>query len=235
MIMKKIMLFVLLLFSSFLFNNLTVSNAENSENSTVGIAKTIAEREKEEYMKRYQEMYQKSLIQQIEFESEVIIPDYVDFKYIEYAYNLSNELGLQPRTVFRLIYKESCFRDTVVSPAGAQGLMQLMPETRKAYYNLLRIDTLNLDKNEEDIYIGSMYLKDLHEFWRERGNSDNFSWKLSLASYNAGKGKVLRYKGIPPYKETTNFVAFILRAHSNPKFYANILKRNENTNNKDRS
>jgi len=225
MIMKKSILFLMLLFSSFLFNNTPVSNAENSDNNEI---KTIYEREKEEYMKMYQEIYQKSLIQQIEFESEIIIPDYIEFKYVEYTYNLANQFGLSSRTVFRLMYKESSFVDTIKSPVGAEGLMQLMPKTRSTYYDLLRVDTLNLDKNQEDIYIGMYLLKELQAFWTERGNSEKYSWKLCLASYNAGKGKVLQYKGIPPYKETMDFVIFILKPHSNPVFYANILSKNEN-------
>jgi soluble lytic murein transglycosylase-like protein len=132
------------------------------------------------------------------------------------------------------MFKESSFIDTVMSPVGAKGLMQLMPDTRKTYYELLRVDTLNLDKNQEDIYIGMNMLLDLQAYWTDRGNSEKYSWKLSLASYNAGKGRVLQYKGIPPYKETQDFVVFILKAHSNPVFYANILQKNENSL-KDRS
>jgi soluble lytic murein transglycosylase-like protein len=93
---------------------------------------------------------------------------------------------------------------------------------------LLRTDTLNLDKNEEDIYIGLTYLRDLYDFWHQRGNSEKTSWKLSLASYNAGKGRVLQYKGIPPFTETQNFVAFISKVHSNPVFLANYTRKYDN-------
>ncbi|MFA5207087.1 MAG: lytic transglycosylase domain-containing protein [Candidatus Paceibacterota bacterium] len=228
--MKKIMLFFFLLFSSFFFSNITVSNAENTENGAKRMTEMIVDREKEEYIRMYNEIYQKSLIQQIEFESEILIPDYIDFKYVEYAYNLANQLGFSTRTVFRLIFKESSFIDTINSPAGANGLMQLMPETRILYRKNLRTDTLNLDKNQEDIYIGLNILKNQYEYWRGRGNSENYSWKLSLATYNAGIVAVNKYKGIPPYKETTDFITFILKTHSNPTFYANILKREKNEN-----
>jgi hypothetical protein len=185
--------------------------------------------EEEKYFIMYQEIYKKSLIQQIEFESEILIPDYIDFKYVEYIYNLSNELGLSRRMIFRLVYKESTFRDNVISPAGAKGLMQLMPDTRTSYAKILCVDTLNLDKNQEDILIGMYYIKELYEFWTERGNSSNYSLKLSFASYNAGQGKVLYYKGIPPYIETTEFVNFIVKPHSNPVFYSNILEKADNS------
>jgi soluble lytic murein transglycosylase-like protein len=111
---------------------------------------------------------------------------------------------------------------------GAYGLMQLMPATKQMYQALLRTDTLNLDKNEEDIYIGLNYLKDLYSFWKGKGNLDKVSWRLALASYNAGKGNVLKYKGIPPYQQTIDFVSFIYRAHSNPDFYASYIKKYEN-------
>jgi hypothetical protein len=84
---------------------------------------------------------------------------------------------------------------------------------------------LNLDRNQEDIYIGMNYLKDSYAFWHNRGNNDKISWKLGLASYNAGRGRVLQYKGIPPYKETQDFVTFILKAHSNPQFFANYTQK----------
>jgi len=230
MIMKKTMLFLILLFSSFVSNYTPVGNAENSDADGKKMAQILIDREKEEYIRMYNEIYQRSLIQQIEFESEVIIPKYFDFKYVEYTYNLSNQLQLSARMVFRLMFKESSFIDTVKSPVGANGLMQLMPETRQLYAENLRTDTLNLDKNQEDIYIGLNILKSQYEYWRGRGNSEKYSWKLSLATYNAGIVAVKKYKGIPPYKETNDFIVFILKSHSNPIFYANILKREKNEN-----
>ena len=226
--MKKFTLFLFLLFSSFGFEGGTASNAENTENTKEKASEMLIDLEKEQYIKMYQEIYESSMIQQIEFESEVMIPDYIEFKYVEYTYNVANQLGLSARVAFRLMFKESSFIDTIVSPKGAYGLMQLMPDTRDSYYEMLRVDTLNLDKNQEDIYIGLNIVKDMYAFWRERGNSDKYSWKLSLASYNAGKGNVLKYQGIPPYKETNDFVIFILKPHSNPIFYANILNKKKN-------
>jgi len=221
--MKKLLLLIFLLFSSFVFNGVTISNAEQNLNEKTPIdimlEKRITEMEKE--------MYMKALTQYIEFDAEIIIPDYFDSQYVEYTFNLSDTLDIPARTTFRLIYRESCFRDTIVSSMGAKGLMQLMPDTRSTYYDLLRVDTLHLDNNQEDIYIGLNMLKDLYGFWVSRGNSKIYSWKLALASYNAGKGKVIYYKGIPPYKETTDFINFILKSHSNPQFFANYSKKYE--------
>lgn len=173
------------------------------------------------------EMYLKDIINYVEVESEIIIPDHFDTKYIEYIFNTASQLEIPIRVAFRLIYTESRFKDNLISPAGAEGLMQLMPETRSAYMKKLQLNTLNLDRNQEDIYIGLYYLNELHSFWMSRGNSYEYSWKLSLASYNAGKGKVLKYKGIPPYKETAAFVKFIFKSHSNPKLSTNYGKKYE--------
>jgi soluble lytic murein transglycosylase-like protein len=199
---------------------------EKIANESVENAKEDAER----YMKMYQEIYEKSLIQQIEFESEVVIPEYFDFKYVEYTYKLSSEVGIDNRILFRLIFQESRFKENATSEVGAKGLMQLMPDTRREYYKKFRVDTLDLDRNQEDIYIGARYLLDLQEMWHTRGNSDKVLLKLSLAAYNAGPAKVILYKGIPPYKQTIDFVTFILKPHSNPVFYSNILQKSGKKN-----
>jgi hypothetical protein len=192
------------------------------EGMNVNEAKLEAER----YMKMYQEIYEKSVVQQIEFESEIVIPEHIDFKYVEYTYQTAQNLNISPRVAFRLMFKESSFIDTVKSKVGAEGLMQLMPDTRKKFYDELRLDTMRLDKNQEDIYIGLYYITWLQDFWKERGNSEKTLLRLSIASYNAGYGNVIKHKGIPPYKETQDFVTFILKPHSNPTFYANIVNKN---------
>jgi soluble lytic murein transglycosylase-like protein len=220
--MKKFLLFLFLLFSSFVFTNTTGSNTSSGGNDEMNRLLT----EKIEELQK--QLYVQGLIQYIEYESEVVIPDYIDTKYVEYIYKMADTLKIPTRIAFRLVYKESSFIDTVTSPAGAHGLMQLMPTTKQMYQTLLRTDTLNLDYNQEDIYIGLNYLKDLYSFWLDRKNPEKVSWRLSLASYNAGKGRVLQYKGIPPYQQTIDFVAFIYKSHSNPDFYASFIRKYEN-------
>jgi soluble lytic murein transglycosylase-like protein len=195
------------------------------ETSNMVLIDTETKAEYEKYAKMYQEIYKESLIQQIEFEAEVLIPDNFPFKYVEYAYKVSQQIGIPTRVMFRLIFRESSFDDNVISSAGALGLMQLMPDTRDTYYKNLRVDTMKLDINQADIYIGANYIKDLQEFWRDRGNSEKTLMSLALASYNAGPAKVIKYKGVPPYKDTRDFITFILKPHSNPVFYANILRK----------
>lgn len=100
-----------------------------------------------------------------------------------------------------VIAVESCFRRKAVSPAGAQGLMQLMPATADRFGVA---DSFNAKQN---ILAGSRYLKWLLN--RFDGNM-----KYALAGYNAGEGRVDQYKGIPPYKETRNYVKNVLAIYS---------------------
>jgi soluble lytic murein transglycosylase-like protein len=199
--MKKFMLLLIILISTIFINGPT-GVAENDTNNNPTIKK----------VKR--EIYLKNMIQEIESKSEITIPNYVDIKYIEYMYDLSKKLELSTRMVFRLIYRESLFIDTIMSPEGAYGFMQVMPSTHEMYTKLLNLDSLNLDDNQKNIYIGMHMLRDLYDFWIERDDSDKISWKLSLASYNAGIGKVLFYRGIPPYKETIKYIGFVLKEPS---------------------
>ena len=105
------------------------------------------------------------------------------------------EYGLPSGLVDAVIYQESRGRMDAVSPKGAVGLMQLMPSTAA----LLGVNPYNADDN---IRGGARYL---------RQQIDRFgSIPLALAAYNAGPGAVLRYGGIPPFRETQNYVTTIL-------------------------
>lgn len=105
-----------------------------------------------------------------------------------------------------VIAVESCFNRKAVSPKGAQGLMQLIPDTAKRFGIK---DSFNSDSN---IKGGVRYLSFLQK--RYAGNL-----KKILAAYNAGEGKVDYYKGIPPYKETQNYVKRVLALYKtlNPR------------------
>jgi len=100
-----------------------------------------------------------------------------------------------------VIAVESCFRSKAVSPAGAEGLMQLMPATADRFGVT---DSFNAKQN---VLAGSRYLKWLLN--RFDGNM-----KYALAGYNAGEGRVDQYKGIPPYKETRSYVKNVLAIYA---------------------
>ena len=103
--------------------------------------------------------------------------------------------GLEPGLLEAVAWQESRGRMSAVSVKGALGVMQLMPGTAAELG--VRADDL-----ADNIRGGALYL---------RRQLDRFgSVPLALAAYNAGPGAVMRYGGIPPYRETQNYVANIL-------------------------
>lgn len=105
--------------------------------------------------------------------------------------------GVDENEFLALIYQESRFNPCAISSAGAIGLAQLMPGTA---------DQLGVDENniEENLRGGARY-------YRQQLRLYNDNVALALAAYNAGPGNVNRYGGIPPFKETQNYVRSIIQ------------------------
>ena len=106
-----------------------------------------------------------------------------------------------PESYIRAVMKiESNFDPRVVSPAGAVGLMQLMPFTAE------RMMVSDIFDPRQNIMGGARYLRIL-------ANAFNGDIHLTTAAYNAGEHAVVRYGGIPPYEETQNYVVKVLEQY----------------------
>ena len=116
---------------------------------------------------------------------------------VEIIQSCSRKHGLDAALIAAVIKAESNFNPHAVSPAGAQGLMQLMPGTARS------LGVTNSFDPVQNINAGTHYLaKQFAEF------DDNV--RLALAAYNAGPKAVKQYGGMPPYRETREFVNRVL-------------------------
>src|ERR1035437_8533064 len=100
--------------------------------------------------------------------------------------------GLPGGRVRIVMAAESGFQPLAISPKGAIGLMQLMPGTAQV---------LGADPHDpaQNVDAGARYLRDLLEKY-------NYGLRHALAAYNAGPGAVDKYNGVPPYRETINYI-----------------------------
>ncbi|MDX5392080.1 MAG: lytic transglycosylase domain-containing protein [Rhodobacterales bacterium] len=114
--------------------------------------------------------------------------------YLAMARDAARRHGVPEDLFLKLVQQESGFNPKARSHKGALGLAQLMPETAR----VLRVDPMDPYQNLDG---GARYLM---QQYRAFGN-----WRLALAAYNAGPGAVQKHGGVPPFRETQNYVRVI--------------------------
>lgn len=143
--------------------------------------------------------YSSRLVPQTDFSGSLALPRASTSQYRGIYLPVAEELARKhriPQVLFvRLIQQESAWNPLAISHKGAIGLAQLMPGTAK----YLRVDPYDPKQNLEG---GARYLREQYDTFG--------SWQLALAAYNAGPGAVRDHGGVPPYRETQNYVRRIM-------------------------
>lgn len=118
-------------------------------------------------------------------------------EYLDMARAAARRHNIPEDLFLRLVHQESGWNPGAVSHAGARGLAQLMPDTA-------RLLGVNPDDPRQNLEGGARYLRMMFDRFGD--------WRLALAAYNAGPGAVEQHRGVPPYRETTDYVRIILGA-----------------------
>jgi soluble lytic murein transglycosylase-like protein len=111
---------------------------------------------------------------------------------------IADEQGVESHLVHSVIRAESNYNANAVSPKGAQGIMQLIPSTAR------RFGVSNTFDAQQNVQGGVRYLRFLLDYYQG-------DYAKAIAAYNAGESAVDKYKGVPPFAETQNYVYQVAR------------------------
>jgi soluble lytic murein transglycosylase-like protein len=140
--------------------------------------------------------YPEEVLRALPFARTLIEPPSIPEQYRDLVTQTAARHGVDARVVNALIQVESAYHSRAVSPKGAKGLMQLMPATGRQY------GALDLFDPKVNLEAGIQHLKRL---------LTRYDLPMALAAYNAGEAAVNRFGGIPPFRETQDYVTRILR------------------------
>jgi hypothetical protein len=143
--------------------------------------------------------YPEEVLQALPFARAIVIepaPPAIPEQYRDLVTQTAARHGVDARVVNALIQVESAYHSRALSPKGARGLMQLMPATGRQY------GALDLFDPKVNLEAGIQHLKRLLA---------RYDLPMALAAYNAGEAAVDRFRGIPPFRETQDYVTRILR------------------------
>ena|SRR5437773_1241679 len=142
--------------------------------------------------------YPEEVLAALPLSRTILEPATIPGQYRDLIRTASARHGVDARVVNAVIQVESAYHSRAVSPKGARGLMQLMPATGRQY------GALDLFDPKVNLEAGIQHLKKLLTRY-------DLDLPLALAAYNAGEAAVDRFGGIPPFRETQDYVTRILR------------------------
>ena len=147
-----------------------------------------------------------------------VLPSYSSNKnaFDQMIRQAAQQHGVSEGLIKAVMHTESGFNINARSPVGAQGLMQLMPATAR------RFNVSNAYDPQQNIFGGARYLSWLLK--RFNGNT-----QLAIAAYNAGEGNIDKYGGIPPFRETQDYVRRVTSRFQN--LYSSGLSSTSSSNN----
>jgi hypothetical protein len=127
----------------------------------------------------------------VKSEAKIDIPNYVPKDHLKYMFERAIDKKIPISILFRLIYKESSFDSTALSPRGAYGYMQVMPLTYKAYCRKLNIEPYPITV-KKNVFIGTWFLAEMYDYWHMKKPklSNDIIWNYAIATYNMGIGNM---------------------------------------------